>query len=206
MRTFFPKLTVFTIMLIFSTKAFSQFSIKGPTCVVPGVPFQYNAIGKDTSSIKICVYGGRILEHDNTCYISPFISYTKLIWDSGIVHGTVSYHSNLGDTVLNVELTEKLAPGDIDTSSLFQLTSAGSIPSKIICSEAKGGNCSPSYLYQWQQSGNAENWVNIEGSNRKDLIFFATPLQTTYYRRRVLEEGSNTIDHSTIAIVVIQDR
>src|SRR4051812_36962845 len=105
-KAFFTPIIV--VPTLATTNLLSQFLISVPTCVVAGVPNQYNVISSDTSSIKICVQGGKLINGYSNCYTSSPLSYTRLLWNTDIVRGTISFHSNSADTSLNVDITKAL--------------------------------------------------------------------------------------------------
>jgi hypothetical protein len=66
-----------------------------------------------------------------------------------------------------------------------------------------GGNCAPSYGYQWQQSFDDLSWTDIKDAILPNLEFVAPLDQTTYYRRKVTETISSSVEYSDIAIVLV---
>ena len=67
----------------------SQVSITGPTCVVPGVIYQYQIQGNwdSTSTMQVCLSGGVIADSTDTNICTPAggapLSSVLVIWNGG---------------------------------------------------------------------------------------------------------------------------
>lgn len=192
-----------TFLLGITHTVSAQFVVTGSTCVLAGQPYQYNAIGNDTMAVQVCIQGGVLLDTSSLCYSSPFISYTRVTWNAGIEQATLSYHSTSTDTTLIISFTQELSPGRLDSASVLQVADSSVIPASIICAAASGGHCTPAYKYQWQQSTDAQHWTDVDSATEKDFVFSGVLPKTTYYRRKVLEEKSNVIDYSDVALMII---
>jgi len=191
-------------LLAQSHKSLCQVAITGPTRVIADTEYQYLISGNwdDYSTMQLCIQGGIIVNTDSTCFNGSPVASIHVIWKEDST-ASISINSSDGDAFLSMERTTILDGGKIDTLGTIQIVEADSIPKLIHCPEATGGNCSPSYAYQWQQSLDNLSWTDIDGSTSEDLILLAPLAQTTYYRRKVTETISNTIKYSDVAIVVI---
>lgn len=203
MLTKWVKYFLCTILSLPISHAFAQVSITGPTCVIPGLGYQYNigGINTDSVNINVCVTGGTITGSDSTCQNGKF-SFIRITWTDS-VSGSISLSSVQGNASFNVNMTEPLLPGDIDSSNTVQAVASDSIPSVIHCTEASGGSCAHSYSYQWQQSTTGDNWQDITGNTSADLQLSSPVSQTTYYRRKVKDIG-NSIAFSIVAIILVK--
>jgi hypothetical protein len=194
------------ILVLKSLPAFSQVSINGAHCVIPGVKYQYFIGGDSTttqSGIQICVQGGIIADTNITCYNGPFLPYVFVIWNENTVNGFVRIASVAGTDTLNITRTRELSAGLIDTSAGVQIVSVDSIPAPLNCSVAIGGNCNPFYQYQWQQSVNGVEWTNIPYAADINLSFSAQLPQLTYFRRQVTETISTSVAYSNVIMIQV---
>ncbi len=184
--------------------AWSQISIKGPTCVMPGISYQYLISGKwdSTSTMQVCIQNGVIVPLSNTCTTngSPLAS-VSVVWTTGVATGSVNLTSNSGSSNLAVAITSALRAGSISAASDSQSVAYQSIPGVIHCSPDSGGSCTPVYTYQWQQSVDNSHWSNIPQATSQDLAPNSSLAQTTYFRRRTMEKDSGSIAFSNLAIV-----
>jgi hypothetical protein len=186
--------------------AFSQPSVSGPTCVIPGTIYQYNITGPwdSTSTMQICLTGGTLASATSSCTGngSP-IAIVQVIWNTGS-NGSLQLTSSKGNTTLNVNITSPLTPGNISVSTKSQLISYSGLASGINCSASTGGSCSPSYSYQWQQSADILTWTNISGATGQNLSLSSPLTQPTFFRRKVTENSSGSIAYSDVSLVDVQ--
>ena len=206
MQSRFFKIVVIVSFLLFvqTIAGYAQLSITGPVCVIAGAEYQYD-IHKgqsDSSNMQLCITGGVIAGTDSACSNKTPFSFVRVIWRD-TTQGNININTSQGNTSLVVAVTTGLQGGRIDSQIAFQTVSADSIPSSIHCSSAMGSSCSPLYQYQWQQSTNGMNWNNITNAVLQHLDFSAPISQSTYYRRRVTESLSGSINFSDIAVIVI---
>jgi len=187
------------------TAARSQVSITGPGCVLPGVQYQYLISTPDTTGagIHICLTGGIYSAGGGTCLDDSLVASVLVVWNTGVTSAAISFNSNAGTAAKTISLSSTLQPGGIDTASQVQTVGYGSTFSAITCTDATGGNCSPAYNYQWQQSADNLVWSDISGATGKDLSTGAALTQTTYFRRKVTEKASGTIGYSNAATVMV---
>ncbi len=193
--------------LQFSVTAICQPVIAGPTCVIPGVIYQYRISGSwdSAATMKVCINGGVIADsvatHNCTAMDAP-LAAVLVIWKDSSA-GSVVLTSSVGNRTLNVSMTSPLRPGSIDSASETQSIGYDSVPATIYCSVDTGGSCSPGYHYQWLQSLDRLKWTDVEGSgsSAQHLSFTAPLTQTCYFRRRVTETLSGAIGYSGIATV-----
>lgn len=184
--------------------ATAQVSVSGPTCVVPGIVYQYNIkTGGDSSTvIKVCLAGGIASDSAGSTCISrkgPFTIITVKWLKPGAA--SLSVTSSKGNSTNNISVTSQLCAGSINSTVQFQTIKFDSIPQTISCSVDTGGSCSPSYTYQWQQSFDMLGWTNLSGANAQNLTITTGLKQTTFYRRKVMETTSGSISYSNVATI-----
>src|SRR5579862_2782522 len=195
------------VIILNSLSVIGQVSISGPTCVIPGVIYQYTISGSwdPNSTMQLCVSGGIIADSTDTTTCTPAggapLSAVTVIW-SGNSNGLLTLTSSIGNTSLNINLTQALAPGVLDSTG-YQAIAYDTIPETINCSPDSGGFCSPSYADQWQQSLDQVTWTDIAGATSQNLNFTSPLPQTTFFRRKVVESGSGSIAYSNPAAVFV---
>lgn len=197
-------------LLLFSSGSFlvkCQVLINGPTCVRAGLEYQYiiNGNWSSESTVQICVRGGVLADSSSSCIASNSFSQIRVIWDFNISESTIQLSSSEGDTSIIVSISDTLRSGVIDLALKKQSIEYDSIPNTIICSPARGGSCSPTYTYQWQRSTDNIEWENIEGSTSRNLSFSAPLTQPTFFRRKIIEVNSNSVDYSDVAAVYVNN-
>jgi hypothetical protein len=183
--------------------AFSQVTVTGPTCVIPGTVYQYLISGPwdSASTMQVCLTGGVIAGTSMTCTPNGQPQSAVLVtWNAG---STVSLQitSSKGNGTLSVALTDTLGGGTIAPTTKSQRILFNALPTVISCSPATGGSCSPTYTYQWQQSYNILIWTDIPGATSQNLLLAQPLKQTIFVRRQVTETGSGTISYSDAALV-----
>lgn len=202
------KLLIFLFLAGASDTSQAQVTITGPTCVVPGTCYHYWIKGgwQARSTMQACVTGGRIADtsatpHTCTAAAGAPLGAILVIWDSS--NASIAVTSAAGNATLAISVTTPLMAGSIDSGSKQQMIGYDSIPATIICSVDSGGNCSPAYTDQWQQSADQVSWQDIPGSTGKNLRVTTALTQTVFYRRKVTETGSGTIAYSDTASVFV---
>ena len=191
-----------------STTSLAQVNIVGPTCVVPGITYHYRITGGwgTRSTMQACVTGGRIADTSSTPHnCTPAggapLGAILVIWDSS--SASIAVTSAAGNATLAVSVTSALRPGSIDSSSKTLMIGYDSIPPAITCSVDSGGNCSPAYADQWQQSSDQVSWQDMSGFTGRNLNLTTALTQTVFYRRKVTETRSGTIAYSDVASVFV---
>ena len=183
-----------------------QVKILGPECIVPGTEYQYIIDGNwpKESEITICVEGGVIAPTDTTCYKGRSIQYVRVIWNEAMNNSKISVTTPLEKGSLTIRPTRTLEGGKIDSVKIrsFKLSAA---PATVKCSEPKGGGCTPSYMYQWEQSEDNLHWKTIEEATAQNLAFKKPLNCTLFIRRKVSEKLSNSIAYSDV-ILLVQDK
>jgi len=199
------KLAFLAMALGFAFIGHSQVSIDGPTCVLAGVEYQYLISTDDTAGtgIQICLQGGTYVGTENTCLNDSLVSFVLVMWNAGIDSASISFNSPSGSATSTISISTPLEPGAIDTAYLYNTIGYDSTISNIHCYAATGGNCSPSYSYQWEQSSDNLNWDDIENATDQDLDVSVTLTHTSYFRRRVSETNSGTVGYSNTATVFV---
>ena len=170
MKRILYKVFLVSILLFTNSYVFSQINIKSPTCAVLGTTYQYNITGNtdSTSGINVCVMGGVTADSaSNIVCTQQRASINKVlaIWDYTIFDGgSLSFTSSSGISLLSIHFTQPLLPGSIDSVCKTQFIEMNTLPAPITCSADNASFCSPSYLYQWQQSADAISWTDISGA------------------------------------------
>jgi hypothetical protein len=197
---------VFITMTGISRVGFCQGSISGPTCVLTGISYQYDLKPKwdGTGEMELCLSGGIIENASSNCIKTTSISYIRVIWNEGIDKGSLYYTYGTVKDSITVFITTPLLPGSPEADKKIQKLSGDAAPQQISCSLPTGGNCSPDYKYQWQQSGDGENWEDINEGKSQHLSFESRPAKTTLYRRKTMENKSGAIAYTEVSMVVLQ--
>lgn len=196
-------LIVFLLVLV-SSKIFGQLSISGAKCVSTTLVYQYHIknVGHPNDKITICVEGGILLETGTACIEKNNISSIRLRWDKGISTGKLTVSSQAGSDNLSVNIVPPFNPGLIETMEK-QTIVFNKLPHSLSCTKANGGNCSPSFSYQWEQSPNKVKWIPVSDAKDRNLLFVIPLKQTTFFRRKVVEIKSGTIGYSNAVIVFV---
>ncbi len=206
MQKLFYTSLLLLLALSIGTTGYSQVLITGPTCVTPGLAYQYriNAVWDSTSTMQVCVSGATINGVAGSCTVTgkpaPFV---QVSWKTGLSTGSVQIHSSLGDATLNVTIAAPLQAGDIDTSAGLQGLAYNTLAGAIHCTAVTGGSCNPVYNYQWQRSTDAVHWTDIQGSTSQHLLTPGILIQTTFFRRKTVESSSGQIVYSKPATVFV---
>ena len=187
------------------TPAFSQFSITGPTCVVPGTLYLYPITARWAagSTIEVCVSGGVLADSGSTCAVGV-LSFVRVVWDSSAsTSATITITSSLGNVSLPVTVASALIPGTLDSTVLNQALDTLTTPATLFGKVPTGGSCGPGYVYQWQQSPDNVVWNDISDSTGQQLVFSGPIPQTTYFRRKVTDLSSGGIAFSNVATLSV---
>ena len=197
-KCFFPGLV--TIIILHSFNAYTQLAIIGPECVLSGVQYQYNINGNIPPQVKLCIKGGK-LSDSSACASDLSLGFIKIIWTGD--KGSISLTSDSGNFSAEVFITLPLQPGNIDSTYRKQFIKYQTVPLNISCSKSSGGGCGPSYSFQWQQSLNNLDWQDVPGATQQNLIKIRSLTETTFYRRRTVENISGSIVYSDAAVVYV---
>jgi hypothetical protein len=201
------KLLMVLIALFFRNIVFSQVAISGAQCVLTTLVYQYDIKGdwKENEKISICVDGGMLSETGTTCTEKQTVSFVRVQWSEDKPTGKITVTSQAGTVNISVNITPPFNPGFIETSDK-QTVAYNKLSPSLSCTQASGGNCSPSFFYQWEQSLNKLQWTAISGATGRNLSFDTPLKQTTFFRRKVLESKSQTIGYSNeITVFVTPD-
>lgn len=200
--------SVFIISLLFiKTNLYSQVSIHGPNCVVPGITYTYNIQGNwdSLSTMKVCLTGGVIADSTGTATCTSTgapLNAVTVIWNK-VTSASFNVTSTLGVSTLPVSVTTPLYGGLMDMITKVQMIAKDSVPAAIICTDASGGACAPSYTYQWQTSLDMVSWNGMPGETNKNLTIDSSLTQSVYYRRKVVENASGSVAYSDVASVFV---
>jgi len=180
--------------------------ISGPTCAVPGTTVTYTISGTWSPSTKMdwTINGGVIAGTSSTFKSGTPLPSISVTWNSNFTNGSVQLSTSnpAGSATLNVSSTAALTPGTI-TTNLTQNINYAAIPADIIATPATGGNCTPSYSYQWQQSANNVSFSDVTGATNPSLSFSTGLTATTYYRRKVTENATSSTAYTSSATVSV---
>jgi len=187
--------------------AFTQVTVSGPTCVVPGTVYEYTISGQwdSTSTMQVCITGGVFSGSAVSCTENGKPSPFVLVSWTDSKSGSLSLTSSLGNASINIIVSSTLKGGTIITASSSQQVTFNALANTISCSPATGGSCSPGYNYQWQESLDRVNWKDINGATSQNFSSNTSRKHSTYFRRRVTELSSGTIAYSDIATVNVGD-
>jgi hypothetical protein len=183
--------------------AFSQVTVTGPTCVVPGTVYQYVIVGlwDSASTMQVCLTNGVMAGSGTACTPNGApLSFVLVTWN-GAGNGTLQVNSSGGSATLAVTLTDTLTGGLVQDTTKAQRIAFLSLPALVRCSASTGGACSPSYSYQWEQSPDMVEWSAIPGATGQNLLMTQQLRQTIFVRRKVTETNSNSIAYSGAALV-----
>jgi hypothetical protein len=193
------------LIFLFSqpAKVSAQLTVTGANCVMSSTIYDYiiNDTSGDTAKINVCIIGGVFESNKNTCREIKPNTTIKVIWTDSLA-GKLNVNSQSDNTKFDVNVTNTLSGGLIDSFSVTQILDEDSIPATLSCSKAKGGNCNPSYKYQWQESKDNIKYQDINGEVMENLRFSKTIKHSTYYRRKVTDIISNSTAYSSVAAVL----
>jgi hypothetical protein len=176
--------------------------IAGPTCIVTGTQYEYALSSNYTDStiVSWSAAGGTISGSSS----GTGLTQINVTWNRNGTDTLTVITSNPADTSsLIVNPSPALSGGTI-TSGANQTINYNTTPANIVGSGATGGNCFPSYDYQWMYSTNGTSWNNITGATSLTLNLSTSALtQTTYYRYSVDDVEINTGAYSATATVTV---
>jgi hypothetical protein len=201
------KLLLVITALLCSTLLFAQVGITGPKCVLTSLVYQYDIAIKgawtENNKVSICVDGGVLTENGSSCIEKQSVTSVKVQWSEGKTTGKITVTSGAGTSNINVNISASFNPGFIETTDK-QTISYNKLPPSLSCTQASGGNCAPSFSYQWEQSLNKLEWKEISGATGRNLAFDIPLTQTTFFRRKAFEAKSNTTGYTNqVAVFVI---
>ena len=99
---------IFFFLLIMHLSALSQPTISGPTCVVPGVVYQYTIKGswKASSTMQVCISGGNFKSKDTSTEKLYTASRCSIEFITDCLErpgtGSLTLSSAIGNSTLNV--------------------------------------------------------------------------------------------------------
>lgn len=199
---YYSKIFFFLTACLISNRLFAQMNILGPTCVIASREYQYLIEGDwaADSTMQVCVEGGIIAGLEDSCKRGSFPD-VQIIWRDSANH-QLQLSSASGNSNLEPELTTELSPGKVDSMYAVQIITTDSIPGDITCSIPTGGSCSPNYIFIWQLSEDCLHWTDSETTTPQ--FSFTSPLtKTAYYRRKVSETNSNSVDYSNVVTILV---
>jgi len=190
----------------FTASVHAQAYISGPGCVMAGTVYMYTIQGKtDASPLQgLCITGGLLVDSGKSCIGKTDYSYARISWNSSST-GSIRLNSLATNNTLQVNVTTPLNGGAPDSLNKMKTVDTLTPPGTVVCSPASGGNCSPLYAYQWQQSNNSADWKDIKGATGQNLQLNNTLTETMYYRRKVVETKSGTVGYAGLVMVSITD-
>src|SRR5258708_7142528 len=196
-------LLFFAIAATSYQNAYSQPSISGPTCIHTGVQYSYqlSAYYSGTANFTYQISGGTLSTGGSSgTHTGPGTASIIVTWSG---NGSITLNAPIGYAVLSVTVAPTFSAGAL-TSGGSQNINYNTIPATINCSAASGGPCTtPNFVYQWQQSPDNINYLNISGATSQNLSFSTGATQTAYYRRFVTETVSNNTGYSGVASVIL---
>lgn len=198
------KLLLFLTGIFCCSLLLGQVNITGANCVLSNLVYQYNIKGdwKANDKISICVEGGVLIDTRTSCVERQPVSFARVQWSEGKATGKITVSSQSGTAVFTVNIVEPFNPGFIQATDKQTIAYNKPSPS-LFCTQANGGNCSPSFSYQWEQSSDKLKWIAISGATGRNLAFLTPLRQTTFFRRKVVETKSQTIGYSNEITVFV---
>jgi hypothetical protein len=192
------------IALFFSSIIFGQVNIGGAQCVLTTLVYQYDIKGewKENDKISICVDGGVLTETGTVCTEKQSVSFIRVRWSEGKTTGKITVSSGAGTSNISINIAPPFNPGFIETTDK-QTVAYNKLSPSLSCTQASGGNCSPSFSYQWEQSADKLQWTAVSGATGRNLSFDAPLKQTTFFRRKVFESKSQTIGYTNAITVFV---
>jgi hypothetical protein len=206
MNTVKKLMACLVMSLAISAASQAQPTITGPTCVTPGITYQYLISGHwdSASTMQVCAAGGAFNGLSDSCTANGApVSFVLVVWKDSITGGMLSLSSSAGNSSLTVNITQLLHSGFIASASKSQAIAYSSQPATLYCAAATGGSCSPAYTYQWLQSSDGLNWTNVDGAVSQNLVFSSELRQTLFFRRKTTEMVTGSIDYSDMATVSV---
>ena len=192
------------VFLVFTDKAWSQASISGPSCVLPGDsygPYTINGASWWNSNDKWCVTGGTINSTGNSCVNNIGAPSIGITWNTGITTGTIAYYSPATASTPIAKLTVSVVnPGSISPSVIYV---PNGLPATVTLTASGASGCSGTFSYQWLvSSDNGSSWSDLSGV--KGLSYTVTATYTTNYQYRIAVTNSNMggYAYSNRAVVV----
>jgi hypothetical protein len=191
---------IYLIALVAITPSYgvAQPGIKGASCIMPGTTYQYLITGQwdSSSNAHLCIQGGRLKSGDSCISLQISPSMVLVLWNDSVIDRKITVSSNLGNASLMVTGTTELNGGTVDNSDKLKIYNADQHNYIFHCGVATGGSCDPNYTYQWQNSTNQLDWMNIQGATSKDLQYSGTITISTFFRRVTIETNSNILAYS----------
>jgi hypothetical protein len=197
-------LTVFVFSALFLAQAQENNTVNGPQCVLPGLVYQYNvkAVTKENEKVKLCIENGILLTGNSACIEAISLPFVRVQWQEGKTAGKITVSSQAGKAELAVNISAPLNPGTIGTTDRQTVNFNTAAPS-LSCTPASGGNCSPSFTYQWERSPDKVQWIAIAAGTTSNLSISARLDRTTYFRRKVIETRSQAVGYSNEITVFV---
>lgn len=199
-KAFCVSFLLFSVLLC-SFSASSQASITGPNCVIAGTEYQYNLTGSLSNDAQLCITGGKIVGSTSNCVLNLTAAFVRIVWKDN--KGTIKLVTEQGDASTQVTVIDPLVAGNISGNSKKQFVEYDTAPLNVVCGPASGGNCTPTYLFQWQHSEDNLIWKDVSGATGQSLNNMPALLQTTFYRRKTTETKSGSIAYSDEAVVYV---
>lgn len=201
------KLLITACLVFWANFCIAQVKIIGPSCVEGNFPYSYelNGIWTTESTMQLCVTGGLIIDSNTYCISGSPVNSIKIKWlNENNDQGNIELTSSIGNANLKVIISPALNPGEILSQSKIQTIKPDSAVAIIECTPARGGGCQSNFIYQWQSSVDAVNWLNIEGTNTTNFEIRTPIKETTFFRRKNVQPHSNTISFSEMAVVYVE--
>lgn len=183
----------------------AQVSVSGATCIVPGLPYQYNILANwsNTSTMRLCITGGTLSSGDTCTPSGSRPTFVIVTWRDSGVH-KLDVVSSEGNLSVTMTATSNLDGGVVYEGDKVFVYDSAVASYRFRCTAPMGGSCTPVYKYQWQRSENGLNWVDISGAVQEELLFTGQVRVNTYFRRVTNEAGSQTIAYSDQALLAVQ--
>lgn len=181
--------------------------LSGPDCVVTGIPYQYLIIGQRDSALqlKICITGGVLIDSASCTTAGKTPPFVMVVWSEGATHG-ITLNTTAGSNNFPVLIARALTGGEVAEADRVQFYDSTKTQVAFSCSPATGGNCSPDYQYQWQQSDDNQVWQNVSGAISKDLVLTGVQSKNRMYRRMVREIKGGRVAYSNEVQLIVYNQ
>src|SRR5581483_11265652 len=146
----------FCLLVFMCPRIIHAQSFTGPTCVVPGVSYQYTVSTTKAGSISWCVTNGIITANHSSCYTSTTSKTITVIFNSGESSAEIDVTAPGYSTIIDIDYAPALLAGSISNAS--QTINYNTVPQPLQCPAAGGGCTGSGYNYRWDYSYDQVTW------------------------------------------------
>lgn len=191
---------IFLATSFFMNHVIGQKALTGPVCVSPGVEYQYSLNILGSANWKVCVSGGSIVGSNASCVEGSTSTRLNVVWAKNGLNGLTI--TGAVSEKLAISVIDEFDAGLIEDSIISGHELSKKLPI-IYCTNAKGGACSSSFIYNWEMSADQVLWINVVGEYGQNLAYKELVKETVYFRRKVTNTRSNTVGYSNVVHVFV---